>query len=101
MTEYTEAFRFEIAVIGDVIEYLENERDNIIDSYTIQSTGIMEQEGEEWVAEVQELIDNLRLGTVGGRAFEIERQYRKNEAKVAQAWEEFRESHPEYFTKIY
>lgn len=101
MIEYSEAFRFEAAVIGDTIEYLENQLESIIDSYTVQSTGLMEQEGEEWAAEVQELIDNLRLGTVGGRAFEMERQYRKNEAKVAQAWEEFRESHPEYFTKIY
>lgn len=101
MTEYSDQFEFEVAVIGDAVEYLEKHRDSIVDSYSIPNTGeIEDQEGRQWIKEVQELIDHLLFGTVGGRAFNNQREYRKNEIAVAEAWEQFREDNPKYFGEV-
>jgi hypothetical protein len=101
MTEkYSEEFLYEIAFIGDAIEYLEEHLNGIIECNSVPGTNILDAESKLWVEQVEEIIDNLKLGTVGGRTFELERTYRKNEAKVAEAWKEFRENNPEYFREV-
>lgn len=92
-----EQFRFEVAVIGDAIEYLEKHVKSVIESNSVPGTDILDRESKLWVEELQELIENLKFGTVGGRTFERERKYKKNEAEVAEAWKKFRDDYPEYF----
>lgn len=94
---HEDLFRFEVAAIGDAIEYLEEHLESVIDSSSIPNTGeIPDPESRLWVEEIQELLENLKFGTVGGRAFMMERQYRKNEASVAEAWQKFCEEYPNY-----
>lgn len=100
MTDYSDQFKFEVAAIGDAIEYLEETRDSIIECHEVPGTNILDAESKLWVEEVQELIDNLKFGTIGGSVFEKEREYRKHEAKVAEAWETFREENPHYFGDV-
>lgn len=85
--EYSIQLNYESFYIGNAITYLEQHLENLREA----------PEGGESKFLVERIIKHLKFGTIGGRVFSMEQGYRKHEASVAEAWKEFRETHPEYF----
>ena len=87
----------EKVIIGKAIEYLEEERNSIRDSYTKPSTGKVEdREGLEWIEELNILINDLSKGTAGGQAFIQARNSKEvtvNPKLIAEAWDIFCEQY--------
>jgi hypothetical protein len=86
--KYSTQLNYEAFYIGNAITYLEKHLEDLTNN---------PQEGSESRFLVDRIIKHLKFGTIGGRVFSMEEDYRKHEAGVAEAWKEFREEHPEYF----
>ena len=98
--ELRDQLTHEAAIIGKAIEYLEEERNSIVDSYTNPGTGKVEdEEGIKWIEEIQALINGLSEGTVAGRAYMQAKQTdypTVNPKLIAEAWQEFCDNYPNY-----